>query len=113
MDKEYVKLQIAEEAMLHGIVVWWKTPTKSRLLVEGDRFLVSANLIEMQGWIVKVANICSGNDGVGNLEHVMDDYYFEDKDDDDDDVEEEEAEEDNKKKKKEKEPTLRTPLQSH
>ncbi len=46
------------------------------------------------GWTVKVVNIHSGNDSVGDLEEVMDDYYFEDEDDNNDDksVEEEEAE---------------------
>ncbi len=77
MDKEYVKMRIAEEGMLRGIDIKWKTSTHSRVVVAGDRFFVSATLNEKQGWIVKEANIRSGDDGVGHLEEVPDDDYFE------------------------------------
>ncbi len=36
IDKEYVKLQSEEEAMLHGIDVRWKKLTNSCMVVVGD-----------------------------------------------------------------------------
>ena len=128
--------------MLRGIDVRWKTSTSSRMVVVGDRFYVSANLNKKQGWIVKEANIRSGDDQVGELDEVPDDDYYEDdgnnddKDNDDNkEVDENEDDEDvdddnqhdeddvgagdektsskkKKKKKKKKERKLRTPLSS-
>ncbi len=138
IDKEYVKLRIAEEAMLRGIDVRWKTSTNSHMVVVGDRFFVSANLNEKEGWIVKEANVRSGDDGVGDLDEVPDDNYYKDdcdddekkndnegddneddlEDDDDDDAKDHEddvaddGKKSSKKKKKKKKPMVRTPLAS-
>ena len=70
--------------MLRGLDVRWKTSTSSRMVVVGDRFYVSANLNEKQGWIVKEANIRSGDDEVGELDEVPDDDYYEDDGNNDD-----------------------------
>lgn len=126
VDKEYLKIRVAEEAMLRGIDVRWKTSTNSRMVVVGDRFLVSANLNEKEGWIVKEANIRSGDDQVGELDEVADDEYYEDDEEIDDNEDEEDVDDDDKQhdeddggagdekksSKKKKERKLRTPLSS-
>ncbi len=73
-------------------------------------FQLSIYFPPTHGWTVKVVNIHSGNDGVGDLEEVMDDHYFEDKDDNNDDksVEEEEAEDNDAEMRKH---SFCTPLQ--
>ena len=71
MDKEYVKLRIAEEAMLRGINIKWTTSTHSHVVVTGDKFKVTANLNETHGWVIKEASTRSGDDGVGELEYAV------------------------------------------
>jgi hypothetical protein len=65
------------------------------MVVVGDRFFVSANLNEKQGWIVKEANIRSGDDQVGELDEVPDDNYYEDDGDNDDNNNDNEERDDN------------------
>ena len=103
MDKEYVKLRIAEEAKLRGINIKWTASTKSRVVATGDKFDVTANLNETHGWVIKEANIRSGDNGVGDLEEVNNDD-----DDDEDEDEEEDGDVDDETSKR----IVRTPLTS-
>ncbi len=45
MDKEYAKLQIAGEAILHGIDICWKG-SNSCVVAVGEKFSVAAYLNE-------------------------------------------------------------------
>jgi hypothetical protein len=85
IDKSVLQLRIAEEANLRGIKIKWTTSTNSRVVVDGDFFHVFANLNETRGWVIKKAAVHSGDEGVGNLDEVVDtDSEYEDNGDDDD-----------------------------
>ena len=89
--------------MLRGINIKWTASTKSRVVVTGDKFDVTANLNETHGWVIKEANIRSGDNGVGDLEEVNNDD-----DDDEDEDEEEDGDVDDETSKR----IVRTPLTS-
>ena len=55
--------------------------------MRGEKFKVIANLNDKRGWVVKIAAVCSGNDGVGDLDDVVDtDSEYEDNGDDDNSI---------------------------
>ncbi len=68
LDKNIVKLQIVEEALQQKNEIQWKRSTNSRIVAEGDKFYVSANLSEKHRWLVKIVNVHSGDVGVGDLD---------------------------------------------
>ena len=96
IDKSVLQLRIAEEANLRGIKIKWTTSTLSRVVVNGDYFHVVANLNETRGWVIKKAAVRSGDEGVGNLDEVVDtDSEYEDDGEDDDDSDDDGDDEDN------------------
>ena len=87
IDKHVVQLRIAEEANLRGIKIRWLISNNSRMVVKGENFEVIANLNDKRGWVVKIAAVRSGDDGVGDLDDVVDtDSEYEDNGDDDDSI---------------------------
>ena len=98
--------------MLRGINIKWTASTKSRVVVTGDKFDVTATLNETHGWVIKEANIRSGDNGVSDLEEVSnDDVDDEDKDKDElghDNGTQEDGDGDDETSKK----VVRTPLTS-
>jgi hypothetical protein len=125
VDKDVVQMRIAEEAMLQGLEIHYRQSTNEQIIAEGDKFHVHASLNEKSGWVIKVANICSGDDSVGYLEDdVVDDSYDDDGESIDNDNDEDATHlnrddtggDDNDsptKKTKEKPKPLRTPLSSN
>ncbi len=126
MDKDIVQMRIAEEAMLWGLEICYRQSTNERIIAEGDKFHVHASLNEKSGWVIKVANIRSGDDSVGYLEDdVVDDSYDDDEESIDNDNDEDathlngddtgggDKDSPTRKKTKEKPKPLRTALSSN
>ena len=61
MDKEYVKLQIAEEAILRGINIHWTHSSNERIVAIGDRCEVVVSLNEKMGWVTNQMRTGIGN----------------------------------------------------
>ena len=61
MDKEYVKLQIAEEAILRGINIHWTHSSNARIVAIEDRCEVVVNLNEKMGCVTNQKRTGIGN----------------------------------------------------
>ena len=111
VDKDILKLRIAEEANLRRIQIRWKRSDLTQVIAVGEDFFVSASLNQKKGWVVKQAQVRDGDDGVAIPAVPDSDDDSEDDDDSeysDDDGTDDEGDDDDKVTMKK----LRTPMTS-
>ncbi len=63
-DKNILLLRVAEEANRRRIKIWTERSDHFNLIVIGQRFGVAARFIESRGWVVNLAAVRDGDDGM-------------------------------------------------